>query len=127
MNSNNIVKDLITYLNTQDNVSISCNIQISDKPVLNSACIELLSWLKLEKKRENWISEGRRTQLKPLELNDCYEWCALLKKLVANEPIFNELFEVNNNNLYFKESISNELRSQIREDAFTLYNPPRFE
>ena len=87
----------------------------------------MLSWLKLEKKRENWIEEGRKTKLKPLELNYKYEWCIFLKKLIIEESEFNELFEIKENLLYFKESVPATLQSQIRAEAYALYNPPRFE
>ena len=127
MCSNNIIKTIIEYLNTKDNTLICNSISISDKTTLNSACIELLSWLKLEKKREIWISIGRKTSLKPLELNYTYEWCSLLKNLVSEEPIFNELFEIKGNQLLFKESVPNEIQAKIREDAYEMYNAPRFE
>ena len=127
MNYKDIVKKMIEYLNTQD-ISIICNkTSIPEKTVINTAIIELLSWLKLEKKRENWIEEGRKTKLKPLELNYKYEWCIFLKKLIIEESEFNELFEIKENLLYFKESVPATLQSQIRAEAYALYNPPRFE
>ncbi len=127
MNYKDIVKKMIEYLNTQD-ISIICNkTSIPEKTVINTAIIELLSWLKLEKKRENWIEEGRKTKLKPLELNYKYEWCIFLKKLIIEESEFNELFEIKENLLYFKESVPAKLQSQIRAEAYALYNPPRFE
>lgn len=127
MYSDNLINNIIEYLNTQDESLICNNISIAEKTILNSACIEFLSWLKLERKRENWISEGRNTSLKPLVLNENYEWCILLKTIISEESLFNGLFEVKDNCISFKESIPQELKSHIREDAFSLYNPPRFE
>ena len=127
MYSENIIKLIIEYLDNQDVTLICHNISITDKVTLNSACIELLSWLKLEKKRENWISEGRKVSLKPLDVNNNYEWCSLLKNLISKEPLFGDLFIIKDDLISFKESVPDEIKTQIRKDAFTMYNPPRFE
>lgn len=127
MYSENIIKLLIEYLDNQDVTLICHNISITDKVTLNSACIELLSWLKLEKKRENWISEGRKVSLKSLDVSNNFEWCSLLKNLISKEPLFGDLFIIKDDHISFNESVPDEIQTQIRTDAFTMYNPPRFE
>ena len=87
-------------------------------------CFELLAWLKLEKKREKWISEGKRSSLKPLELKSDYDWCNLVQQIIDQETIFSEIFEIDDNKLYFKSTVAEELKNQLRKDAYLLYNPP---
>lgn len=127
MLSNNIIHILVEYLNSQDESLLNIHYSIQDKSSLNSACIELLSWLKLERKRELWITEGRKTKLKPMELNTNYEWYHSLIDLIENNTSLNSLFEIKNMELNFKESISDETKAQLRKDAYELYNAPRFE
>ena len=120
---NTIVNIIIQYINAQDPKCIVKKTHIEDKTTLNSVCFEILAWLKLERKRELWISEGRKTSLKPLKLNTEYTWCVLLAQLVEHEDLFNETFEIINNQLFLKANLSPEIQSQIRNDAFVLYNP----
>ena len=124
---NNSIKSIIEYLNSQDESILNIQSSIQDKASLNSACIELLSWLKLERKRELWIAEGRKTMLKPLELSSNYEWYYSLIDLIDNNDCLNSLFEINNMKLCFKESVSEDVKTQLRKDAYELYTPPRFE
>lgn len=127
MNTTNIINIIIEYHNTRDDSQISKYITISDKTTLTSACIELLSWLRLEKKRELWISEGRKTSLKPLELNKSFPWCILLGDMITKIPDLNMLFEIKNQKLNFKESVPEITRSEIRTNVYTQFIPVRFE
>jgi len=120
---NTIVKDIINYINSQNPKCIITKTSIDDRTQLNSACFELLAWLKLERKREMWISEGRKTCLKPLKLNPEYNWCVLLTQIIENEKPFAESFKIIDNQLIIRTDLSLEVQSQIREDAFQLYNP----
>ncbi len=120
---NTIVKDIIQYINTQDSKCIITKTPIDNLIDLNSACFELLAWLKLERKREQWISKGRKSCLKPLNLNKEYSWCIILIKIVEQEKLFYETFEIIDNQLFLRKDLSSEIQSQIREDAFQLYNP----
>ena len=116
-----IVKTIIHYLDTQ--IPFTEHVTIEKKSDLNSICFDLLSWLKLEKKRENWILEGKKTCLKPMGVKPEYGCRDLLVQLVEKEPLFNELFEFNGKELYFKDTVPDDIRSQIRADAFCMYNP----
>ena len=116
-----IVKIFIRYLDTQ--IPFTEYVTIKDKSKLNTICFDLLSWLKLEKKREKWITEGKRTCLKPMEVKREYGCRDLLIQLVEKEPLFNELFEFNGKEFYFKDTVPGDVRSQIRADAFSMYNP----
>ena len=120
---NNIVKDIIQYINTQNPDIIIKKTNIDNISELNSACFELLAWLKLERKRELWISEGKKTCLKPLKLNKEYSWCVLLMQIIENEKLFAEAFEIIDSSLVIRTNLSPADQSQIREDAFQLYNP----
>ena len=122
--NNNIVSILIEYLNIQNTNLIIENISVTDKKTLNSACFELLGWLKLEYKRQKWIEEGRKASNKPLELNRSYEWCNLINDLVLTETLFSELFDIKDDKLFFKDSIPETTKNEIRKDAFEKYNPP---
>ena len=124
---NSFIQSLIEYLNSQDESILNMQSSIRDKSSLNSACIELLSWLKLERKRELWIAEGRKTTLKPLELNPKFEWYYSLLDLIDNNDCLKSLFDIYNMQLSFKDSVSEDIKTQLRKDAYELYNPPRFE
>lgn len=119
----NIVNLIIEYINSQNINIIIKNTQIDNIETFNSACYELLSWLKLERKREIWISEGRKTTLKSLVLNPDYNWCNLLTLITNQEETFNEIFEIKDNKLNFKDNISDTQKSEIRKTAYELYNP----
>lgn len=120
---NTIVQQIINYLETQNSNEIINETNITCIETLNSACFEILSWLKLERKRELWISEGRKTSLKPLELNIQYDWCNLLAQIIENEQLFYDVFEIVDNKLMLRKDLPDETKSQIREDAYQLYNP----
>lgn len=124
---NSFIQSLIEYLNSQDESILNMQSSIRDKSSLNSACIELLSWLKLERKRELWIAEGRKTTLKPLELNPKFEWYYSLLDLIDNNDCLKSIFDIYNMQLSFKDSVSEDIKTQLRKDAYELYNPPRFE
>ena len=120
----NIVELLINYLETGDEKTVLSKQHNFERDLLNSVCFELLSWLKLERKRELWIADGRKTTLKPLVLSN-YPWCDYLKELVQTEPVFNTLFEYKNGYICFKSEITDEYRKELRNSAFLLYNPPK--
>ena len=117
-----IIKDIIEYIKTQNPEIIIKNTK-ADTITLNSLCADLLSWLKLERKREIWISDGKKTSLKPLKLDRSYDWCNLLIQLVEHETLFNETFEVINDQLFLRHDLPNEIKSHIRNEAYQLYNP----
>ena len=120
---NDIVKKIINYLEIQNPSVIINKSHVDNLETLNCVCFEILAWLKLERKREIWISEGKKTCLKPLELNSKYEWCNLLMLIIQNEPLFHETFEIKDDKLFLQNDLSDETKTQIRNDAFQLYNP----
>ena len=118
-----LIEKIIEYLNTQDACLITNNLSEYDQSTLNSVCHEVLSWLRLERKREIWIEEGRRTSLKPLEMKKEYKWCGLLEKMLMEDTVFSTYFEVINGYMTFKEEISAEMRCTIRTSAYEKYEP----
>ena len=119
----NISELLIEFRATQDKrlLNISEDVNLED---LNVITIDILSWLKLEHKRELWIAEGKRTRLKCFKLSENIPWCDLLRKLVETDTIFSKCFMISEDGLVFRPEINEKTRSEIRLRAYELYNPP---
>lgn len=96
-----------------------------DKQNLNVIVVKILSWLKLEHKRSMWISDGRKTCLKPLLLDIQYPWCRGLYTLVEREPLFQNNFSIKNGRFDFSALVSEQDRIIIREKAYENYNPKK--
>ncbi|MCR5344723.1 MAG: hypothetical protein K6E46_01530 [Lachnospiraceae bacterium] len=118
----NIAELLIDYRNTRNDIVFG-DVSSIDKENLIIIVTELLSWLKLERKREIFIEQGRKTKLKPMELNMNYPWCKDLEKLLSADNSFSELFDISNNALLFKECVSDEYAHESRVLADEKYNP----
>ena len=94
---------------------------------LVSIVMAILDWLQLERKREIWISEGRKTRLKDMKLNYECPWCRSLRDLVDSDGFFSKTFFINGRCLNFNDSIPEEMRVEARRQAFEEYNPPVFD
>lgn len=101
---------------------IQINIDIS-KDNLNVIVVKILSWLKLEYKKSLWIAEGKKTELKPLELKENYSWCADLKRFISGTKAFSAYFRVDENKVTFAQNIPIEEQNRLRKKAYFLYNP----
>ena len=115
----NIVDKLIEYRNTR-NADIFGSIESDNLIVMVT---ELLSWLKLERKREIWIEQGRKTKLKPLKLNMNYPWCNDLVTILQADSLLAEVFCVEDKSVTFKDSVSSEYIHEARLRAYDNYNP----
>ena len=62
----NIVEKLMAFRDSQDIAQLGMDTCI-DLENLNVIAIEILSWLKLQHKRELWIAQGRKTKLKSMD------------------------------------------------------------
>ena len=78
----NIVEKLIEYRSTR-----KAGILDIESDNLIVIVTELLSWLKLERKREVWIEQGRKAKLKPLKLNMSYPWCIDLANILQEDRL----------------------------------------
>ena len=87
----NIVEVLINYRETQ-NTTVLGDVSGTDSQELNVIVVEILSWLKLQRKRELWLEQGRKTSLKPMELNVSFPWCKTLLDLLKRNNVFSETF-----------------------------------
>ena len=115
----NIAEKLVEYRNTRKgNIFGSVN---SDSLVV--IVTELLAWLKLERKREIWIEQGRKIKHKPLELNMNYPWCKDLSKILQEGDPLAEVFRIEGRFLDFKENITPEYIHEARLIAYEKYNP----
>ena len=86
------IERMLEYLKTRDKeLLVPCDYDIDEK-TLTVIVTNILSWIKLEKKRELWKSQGRRAENKPMEINVKYPWCASLCKLVEVDGLFKEIF-----------------------------------
>ncbi len=115
----NIVDKLIEYRNKR-NADIFGAIESDNLIVIVT---ELLSWLKLERKRELWIEQGRKTSLKPLKLNMNYPWCNDLVNILQADNSLAEVFCVEGKSLTFKDSVASEYIHEARLKAYDNYNP----
>ena len=121
----NIVDLMLQFRETQDtNILIKSDFEI-DRETLNSIVIEILAWLKLEYKRELWIQEGRKSCLKPLDLNFIFPWCSNLCILVDNEELFGNIFQVKDGKFDFCDSVDEKYKEIIRKSAYDNYNPQK--
>lgn len=119
------IDELLNYLLHKDKKRlITSDIQISDLE-LNVVVIKVLSWLKLEHKRSIWMSEGRKSGFKSLEIDIKYPWCANLYRLVEKEKLFHEYFSIKEGKFDFADAISEEDRINIREKVYRNYNPQK--
>lgn len=118
----NIVELLIEFRNTQRK-EILGDVDWIEQDNLNVIAIEILSWLRLERKREMWIEEGRKTSQKPMELDMKYPWCNDLVKLLQKESPLSDVFCVNGKQVDFKDDISKESIHELRRLAYEKYNP----
>lgn len=118
----NIVELLLQYRTNSNSDVFGCIPKIDSENLL-VITIELLSWLKLERKREQWLEQGRKTNFKPLKLNMSYPWCKDLESLLREETVFSDVFTLNQNCVSFKDSISEEYIHEARILADEKYNP----
>ena len=115
----NIVEKLIEFRNTRE-ADILGPIESDHLVVIVT---ELLNWLKLERKREIWIDQGRKTKLKSLELNMNYPWCNDLVNILQTDSPLAKVFCVEGKFLNFKDGISPEYIHEARLLAYEKYNP----
>ena len=115
----NIVEKLLEYRDTRKNEVFGP----IDSENLTVIVTEILSWLKLERKREIWIEQGRKTALKPLELNMDYPWCIDLANMLQGDNALAEVFCIEGRFVSFKDSITSEYMHQARLLADEKYNP----
>lgn len=120
-----IVDLLLEYYEKGTSNSLFCYLQGFSPKDIRVVVIEILSWLKLEHKRELWIKEGKKTRLKPLILNYDYTWCKNLREIVDKEILFNRYFCIVNNRFDFSPNITDENRKKARKKAYDFYNPQK--
>ncbi|MBQ8708580.1 MAG: hypothetical protein IJ523_10880 [Succinivibrionaceae bacterium] len=115
----NIVDIMIELRNTRKSELL----EHIDPDNLTVIVTEILSWLRLERKREIWLEQGRPTALKSLALNMNYPWCADLVKILQNDNVFAEVFQVDGKHLSFKDSVTDDYRHEARLLAYEKYDP----
>ncbi len=120
-----IIDRMIQYMDKREkDILIDNDIEISTQD-LSVIIINILSWLKLEHKRSIWMSEGKRTSFKPLDIHKNYSWCNNLRMLVEKEKLFSDYFEIKDNKFDFADSIREQDRILARQKVYNNYNPVR--
>ncbi len=84
---------------------------------------EILAWLKLERKREIWVEQGKKIHNKPLELNMNYPWCKDLARILESDNSLEDVFCIEDGCLHFKNDVSDEYIHEARRLADEKYNP----
>ena len=115
----NIVDKMIEYRDSRKTEIFDC----IDSDNLTVIVTEILSWLKLERKREIWIEQGRKTTLKPMRLDMNYPWCNDLVKILEKDNAFSKVFCIKGKGMVFKEGIEPEYIHEARLLAYEKYNP----
>ncbi len=119
----NIVDKLIEFNTTRDRAALGVTSDIEQRTLVVIAN-DILEWLKLERKRELWIEQGKAIAHKPLELNMDYPWCKDLERLLNEDNSLAEVFRIKDNCLTFKDSVSDDYIHEARVLAHEKYNPP---
>ena len=119
----NIVEMMINYIEKRDIQVFKFSELYSDSRCLMIICIELLSWLKLEYKREMWRMSGRVCKSKPKVIPVNASWFELLNRLVCGEQAFSSAFELCNRELTLNKSLTESQKNTLRAMADALYNP----
>lgn len=124
-NKISMIDELLHYYETKDRkILITTELQISNTE-LHVVVIKILSWLRLEYKRMLWMTEGRKTCLKPLDINIRYPWCADLSTLVDKEKLFHDSFSIKEGKFDFSDAVSVEDRKIAREKVYRKYIPSK--
>lgn len=118
-----IIDGLLKYYSKGDRNGLITKENSMSAYELNVVVIKILAWLKLEHKRSMWKAEGKRTCLKPMEIDMQYPWCANLYKLVENEKNFRDYFSIKDGKFDFSDKVSEKDRSTAREKVYHNYNP----
>ena len=118
----NIADKMIDYEKTRDDSTFGLLPTVAPDNMI-VIVIEILSWLKLERKREIWQEQGRKTNNKPMKLNLNYPWCNDLVRILGEDNQIADVFCVENNNLIFRKSISDDYIHEARIIAYEKYNP----
>lgn len=120
-----MIDELLHYYETKDRkILITTDLQISNAD-LHGVVVKILSWLRLEYKRTLWIAEGKKTCLKPLDIDIRYPWCANLSTLVDHEKRFHDSFSIKDGKFDFLDSVSEEDRRTAREKVYRNYIPTK--
>ena len=120
-----IIDRMIQYMDKREkDILIDNDIEISTQD-LSVIIINILSWLKLEHKRSIWMSEGKRTSFKPLDIHENYSWCNNLRMLVEKEKLFSDYFAIKDDKFDFADSIREQDRILARQKVYNNYNPVR--
>lgn len=120
----NIVEKMMAFRDSQDIAQLGVD-KCVDLENLNVIVIEILSWLKLQYKRELWIAQGRKTKLKPMDLNYEFPWCNELESYINDNNTFGEHFIIIGKTMEFKDEIPLDYILTARKLAFELYNPEK--
>ncbi len=120
----NITERMVEYLKTRNKELLVPEEYDIDAKILTVIVTNVLSWIKLEKKRELWQEQGRKATNKPLELNENYPWYVELCKLVEFD-LFKNFFSVKDFKFDFSDTISQEEKSAIRTYVYENYNPQK--
>lgn len=118
----NIVDKMVEYYNKRE-AEILGYLPVNETENLIIIVTEILSWLKLERKREIWAEQGKSIKNQPMELNMNYPWSKDLLKILESDNSLADVFCIKNDHLCFKDDISDEYIHEARRLAYEKYNP----
>ena len=118
----NIVDKLIEFNKARDKTILGAPSDIEQRSLVVIAN-DILAWLKLERKRELWIEQGKTITNKPMELHMDSPWCIDLDRLLNEDNPLAEVFCIKDKCLTFKESVSDDYIHEARALAYEKYNP----
>ena len=105
-------------------ILITTELQMDNKD-LHVVVIKRLSWLRLEHKRTLWIAEGRKTCLKPLDIDMRYPWCVDLGIHIDNEKLFYDTFSIKDRKFDFSDAVSEADRKKKKKKVYQNHIPKK--
>lgn len=116
---NKLSKLLIDFYKSK-NIELFELINNDNTSEIFGAILQITNWLDLEYKRSQWIKQGKTVKHRPLELplDLNIDWVKTLIKLLYENELMNQYFEINGNLFNFKTNISEEEKDIIRKDIF---------
>lgn len=69
------------------------------------------------------MKQGRKTCLKPLQLNMQYPWSRDLCMLVEKEKLFHEYFRIKDGKFELSDKVKEQDKIEMRRLAYNNYNP----
>jgi hypothetical protein len=115
MNSIEIIRDILDYVNTQRvSISLTKIEEYLGQEKLRVISIKILSWLR---------NQNRMLKKRPLRLNMQYPWCVNLSSWLEQDEVLAKVFTISDNTCDFSDEVSETEKKAIRIMVDEGYRP----